>query len=165
MTPYEAAMWNSRPSAFLLVVLLFLPRPARAAQQPAGAAVGEEVFVTHTGSGQPVRGRLIELSSTSLAILVGGRRVDVPVDDVLRIDVRGDSVKDGAIIGAGVMVGLTALSCAAVDDAGYCVTALILNTGIGALVGAGIDALHKGRTPIYIKAGKSNASLQVKISF
>jgi hypothetical protein len=158
-------MRNTRLYAVLVLASLFLslPAAARAGQQPANAVAGEEVFVTHTGSGQPVRGRLIELSSTSLAILVDGRRVEVPVDDVLRIDVQGDSVKDGAIIGAGVMLGLTGLSCATVDDAGYCVTALILNTGIGALIGAGIDALHKGRTPIYVKAGKSNAALQMKI--
>lgn len=160
-------MWNIRPNARLVLVLLFLSLPviSRAQQQPAAAPVGEEIFVTHSGAGEPVRGRVIELSSTSLAMLVDGRRVEVPLENVTRIDVRGDSVKNGAIIGAAVMVGLTGLSCATVDDAGYCVTALILNTGIGALVGAGIDALHKGRTPIYIKAGKSNASLQVKLGW
>ena len=158
-------MWNTRPYALLaaLVLCMFLPEAAGAGQQP--APVAEEVFLTHTGSGQIVRGRLIELSPTSVAMLVDGRRVDVPIEDVLRIDVQGDSVKDGAIIGAGVMVGLTGLSCAAVADAGYCVTALIFNTGIGALVGAGIDALHKGRTPIYIKAGKTSAGLQLRFSW
>ena len=158
-------MWNTRPYTLLAAVLLFivLPEAARAGQQ--SAAVAEEVFVTHTGSGQIVRGRLIELSPSSLAMLVDGRRVDVPIEDVLRIDARGDSVKDGAIIGAGVMVGLTGLSCAAVDDASYCVTALIVNTGMGALIGAGIDALHKGKTPIYIKAGKTSGALQLKLSW
>ena len=151
--------------AALCSACLAVPAAAQAGQKSHKPAVAEDVIVTQSASGEELRGRLLDLSPESLAILVDGRRVDLPIDTVLRIDARTDSVKDGAIIGAGVMIGLTGLSCAAVDDAGYCVTALIFNTGIGALVGAGIDALHKGKTPIYIKAGKSNASLQAKISF
>lgn len=158
-------MWNTRPYVLLVPLLLFLLPVAAGAQQAPGAAIGEEVLVTHTGSGQPVRGRLIELSPNTLAMLVDGRRVEVPIEDVLRIDIRGDSVKDGAIIGAGVMIGLTGLSCAEINDANYCVTALIFNTGIGALVGAGIDALHKGRTPIYIKGGKNSGAVGLKFSW
>jgi hypothetical protein len=160
-------MWNHRLYVILVPVMLVMMTPvsAFAGQQPAAPVVGEEVFVTHTGSGQPVRGRLIELSPNSLAMLVDGRRVEVPIDEVLRIDARGDSVKDGAIIGAAVWGGLTAFSCAAIEDAEYCVTAMVINTGIGALIGAGIDALHKGRTPIYIKAGRSSAGLQLKFSW
>jgi hypothetical protein len=129
-------------------------------------AVGEEVIVTHSGSGAELRGRLLDLSSQSVAILVDGQRVDVPIDNVLRIDARYDSVKDGAIIGAVVGGGLAALSCASYGDySGPCAPGIIVEAGFGALIGAGIDALHKGRTPIYIKAGKSASALQVKITF
>jgi hypothetical protein len=150
-------------AASALVAILLTAGSASAGQKPAPAA--EEVIVTHTGSGQELRGRLVELSPASLAMLVNGQRVEIPMDDVLRIDARGDSVKDGAIIGAAVMAGLTGLSCAAFGDAEYCVTALIVNTGFGALAGAGIDALHKGRTPIYIKAGKAGGAVGLKFSW
>ena len=158
-------MERTRLRVAVVLLLVVLPAGSARAQAPSKRAVGEDVFVTHAGSGEVLRGRLLELSPTSLAMLVNGQRVDVPLDDVLRIDARGDSVKDGAIIGAAVMAGLSGLGCAAVDEARYCVTSLVVNTGIGALVGAGIDALHKGRTPIYIKPERSGAALQVRFRF
>jgi len=140
---------------------------AAAGQRPAPAIppAGEEVIVTQSASGEELRGHLLELSPASLAVLVDGRRVDIPIDNVLRIDIRHDSLKNGAIIGASVMGGLVALACIDIEDASQCATALVIETGLGALVGAGIDALHKGRSPIYVKAAKSGAALQVKIRF
>jgi hypothetical protein len=140
--------------------------PALAGQKPPRHGTGEEVIVTQSASGEELRGRLIDLSPDSLAILVDGRRVDVPIDNVLRIDSTHDSVKNGAIIGASVMGGLAALTCAGyANDARECVTGVVIDTGFGALIGAGIDALHKGRSPIYIKAGKSASALQVKLKW
>jgi hypothetical protein len=149
-----------------LLVLFASAAVVSAGEQTGAAKAGEEVIVTQSSSGQELRGRMLELSPTSLAMLVNGQRVDVPIDNVLRIDVRNDSLKNGAIIGGAVMGTLTALTCLPfAESAGQCATALVFNTGFGVLLGAGIDALHKGRTPIYIKAGKSESSLQVKIRF
>ena len=145
--------------AGLLVVL-----PAGAWAQPASGKAGEEVIVTYAGSGQELRGHLVELSSTSLAMLVDGQRREVPIDDVLRIDGRKDSLKNGTIIGAAIMGALSLLTCPQMDDAGICASALIFNTGFGAAVGAGIDALHKGRSPIYVKPARGPA-LQVRFRF
>ena len=139
--------------------------PARAGQLPSAPRTGEEVIVTQSASGVELRGRLVELSPTTLALLVNGQRVDVPIGDVLRIDIRGDSLKNGAIIGAAVMGGLTGLACAELGDAPSCATAVVFNTGLGALAGMGVDALHKGRTPIYVKAGRSEAGFQVRLRF
>jgi hypothetical protein len=139
--------------------------PAGAQQPPAVTRPGEEVIVTHSGGGEELRGRLIELSPATLALVANGQRVDLPVDNVLRIDVRNDSLKNGAIIGGVVMGSLAGLACAFMDDAPACITGLVFNTGIGVLAGAGIDALHKGRTPIYVRAGKSGAAMQVKVRF
>ena len=121
---------------------------------PAAAWAQEEVIVTQSASGQEIRGFLVEMSPTTLSLLVGGNRMELPIDRVVRIDVRTDSVKDGAAIGAVIMGGLTALGCTQIDgSAGVCATAAVVYTGIGALIGAGIDALHKGRTTIYRKPG------------
>ena len=119
---------------------------------PAAAHAQEEVIVTQSSSGTELRGRMVELSATTLAMLVDGKRVEVPLDRVLRIEGRNDSVKDGAAIGAAVGGGLTALSCgSALGRSGICVSAAIFYAGLGALAGAGVDALHKGRTTIYSK--------------
>jgi hypothetical protein len=156
-----------RKGVLTLTFLAVFAVSAGAAQAPPGAAPrGDEVIVTQSASGEELRGRLIELSSTSLAILVDGRRVDVPVDNVLRIDVRNDSLKNGAIIGASVMGGLAVLGCAEAHSAGWCAYAVSINTLLGGAIGASIDAMHKGRSPIYIKtAGKAGSSLQVKFRF
>lgn len=139
-----------------LVLALLLPVAALAQGKTAKPApplrTSEEVTVTQSASGQELRGFLVELSPTTLAMLVDGKRVEVPIERVLRIEGLNDSVKNGAAIGAAVMGGLTLLGCGqSLGSSGVCVTAAILYTGIGALVGAGVDALHKGRTTIYSK--------------
>ena len=58
--------------------------------------------MTQSTSGTEVRGRIVELSPTTLAMLVDGKRVDMPMNTVLRIDAPTDAVKDGAFIGGGV---------------------------------------------------------------
>jgi len=158
-----------RGISLIVALLLASAGTASAAQKPRDAKPGEEIIVTQSASGEELRGRLVELSPTSLGMLVNGHRVDVPVENVLRIDARTDSVKDGAIIGASIMGVLAGLGCASFagesNAAGNCAAALVFDVGLGALAGAGIDALHKGRTPIYIKAGKSEKALGFSLRF
>jgi hypothetical protein len=143
------------PVYIALVVALLLPAAALAQDRTARRAPPvhpEEVIVTQSASGEQLRGYLVQLSPTTLAILVDGKRVEVPIENVLRIDGQNDSVKNGAAIGAVVAGGLTALACGpALGSSGICVTSTLFYTGIGALMGAGVDVLHKGRTTIYSK--------------
>ena len=137
------------PLYAVLAAALLLPAAAGA---QSSARSGDEVIVTQSSSGVELRGHLVELSSTTLAILVAGKRVEVPLENVLRIEGRHDPVKNGAIIGAAVMGGLSLLGCATYGgDAGWCLYSTSLNAAFGGLMGAGIDALHKGRTSIYSK--------------
>ena len=155
------------------IVALLLLSSAAGAQAPRQSP-GEEVIVTQSASGQEIRGRIVELSSTTLAMLVNGQRVDVPLEQVLRIEGRHDSVKNGAAIGALVGGGLIVLACGGEIVSDFCLTAGVFYTGIGALAGAGVDALHRGRTTIYSKpspvsvaiapAGKG-ARAQVRVSW
>lgn len=128
-----------------LLAAVFLAAPA-AAQE-----TFKQVWVTQADSGDVVRGRMVELSRESLVLLTpDNRRVTVPIDRVLRIEGHGDSVKNGAAIGAGVMAGLALLTCAGVGDAGgFCLRAATAQTAFGALMGAGIDALNGGRSTLY----------------
>lgn len=122
---------------------------------PAGAQDSfKQVWVTQSDSGEIVRGRLVELSRESLSILTpDNRRVEMPIERVLRIEARGDSLRNGAAIGAGVMAGITALSCASWGAEAECIPMVLVESGLGALIGAGIDALNAGRTAIYIRPG------------
>ena len=61
--------------------------------------------MTQSVSGEELQGYLLELSPTTLAMLVNGKRVEMPIDSVLRIDGRRDSVKNGAAIGAAILQG------------------------------------------------------------
>jgi hypothetical protein len=149
----------------VMSVCLVVSPAASAGQEPTRGKPVDEVIVTQSDSGVEMRGTLLDLSADTLAMLVDGRRVEIPLDHVLRVDARHDPVKDGAIIGAAVMGGLAALACPYTDSGAGCAVAIAFETGLGALVGAGIDALHKGRTPIYIKPAKSGAALQLTFRF
>ncbi len=132
----------------VLPVLCLLAAPA-AAQDPF-----KQVWITQSNSGEIVRGRIVDLSKDSLSVLTSdNRRIEMPIERVLRIEARGDSLKNGAAIGAGIMAGVTALSCASWGAGAECIPMAAVEAGLGALIGAGIDALNSGRTAIYIRPG------------
>lgn len=110
----------------------------------------KDVWITQSDSGEIVRGRLVELSGTSLALLTpDNRRVEMPLDKILRIEAHGDSLKNGALIGAAVMGGMTILACQGFTRGGQCIVGMAFNTGFGALIGMGIDAANGGRSTLY----------------
>jgi hypothetical protein len=110
----------------------------------------KQVWITQSDTGEVLRGRLVELSPASLALLTSdNRRLEIPLDRVLRVETGGDSLKNGAAIGAVVMGGLVLATCAAWGDGGGCVVAAAVDAGVGALIGAGVDAMIEGRTAIY----------------
>jgi hypothetical protein len=147
--------------ALIAVVLpLVLATPALAAgPQDAGRRKVQEVIVSQSASGEEVRGQLLDLSSRSVSMLVNNQAVEIPIERILRIDVRGDSVKNGAIIGALVVGGWCALVCGEALEGGAFPIFVVSEAGLGALIGAGIDAGIKGRTPIYIKPKAAAAQL------
>src|SRR4029078_10141994 len=102
---------------------------------------------------------MIVLSPGSASILPAcTRRVDMPLDRVLRIEARGDSLKNGAIIGALVVGTLVGLTCAEVSDGrGACLNGVALGAGMGALIGAGVDALNGGRSTLYARPASAPA--------
>jgi hypothetical protein len=141
-----------------LLAAVFLAAPAAAQES------FKQIWVTHADSGDVVRGRMVELSRESLVLLTpDNRRVTMPIDSVLRIEGHGDSLKNGAAIGAGVMASLALLTCAGVGDAGgFCARAAVFQTAFGALMGAGIDALNGGRSTLYKKEAPAKS---VGVSF
>ena len=126
----------------------------------------KQVWVTQSSSGEVVRGRIVDLSPESLTILTAdNRRVDMPLDRVLRIEARGDSLKNGAAIGAIVLGGMAALLCGEYGGGGECVAGVALDAGIGALIGAGVDALNGGRSTLYSRPAAAPAGHSAAVKF
>ena len=147
----------------LLPVVCLLASPASAQEK------SRRVWVTSADSGNVVSGRIVELSKDSLALLTPeNQRVEMPVDRVLRIEAQGDSLKNGAIIGAAVMGALTLAACANMS-AGDCARVAPFEIALGALIGTGIDALNGGRSVIYSRPARAStgptAGLQFKLRF
>ena len=142
----------------VLVVLLIA---ALAAAAPAGAQTAppqpvppplrgvSKVFVQEAGTADPIPGQLARIDASTLTLLVDGQPHEIPFDRILRIDVPGDSVKNGAIIGAVVGVVLVALAGGFSHDGPETVPLVFWTTTYSALAGAGVDALHVGRSSIY----------------
>jgi hypothetical protein len=107
-------------------------------------------------SGDEARGQLLRLGPDTLTLLEQGASRDIPLAAISRIDARGDSVKNGAIIGAVVLGAWCAFICPQGLD-GYSNNQLPyilgVNIALGAAIGAGIDGMHVGRTTIYQQGG------------
>lgn len=115
-------------------------------------------------SGQETRGKLISWSNSALVLRVDNTERTFNLADVSRVDLRGDSVKNGALIGIGVGIGMGVLTSGVADCPGDqnngCPGSraglFVVTTAVYAAIGAGIDALIPGRTPLW-RAGSSPA--------
>jgi hypothetical protein len=135
---------------FLLTVCATTPAIAQGTPNRTRSSIGD-VYVRSAG-GSELRGQLLRLGPDTLTLLEQGSSHDIRLADVTRIEARGDSVKNGAIIGAAILAGWCAIVCPqGLDgysgrDFGYI---FAINTALGAAIGAGIDGMHVGRTTIY----------------
>jgi hypothetical protein len=108
-------------------------------------------------SGAETSGRLLRLSPDSLVLLVDGTERRFETARVARIQKRGDSLRNGAIIGAvvGGVLGIISAGIAECPgrETGGCpgtrATFFLMSTGVYSAIGTGIDALIPGRTTLY----------------
>jgi hypothetical protein len=136
-------------------------------------APSERVIVKVAGPEREFRGRLLRLDSQSLSLQLDDRRVDFPVDQVLQIDVvRRDSLINGAVFGALYVAACMAWWCQQGLDSseGQGPLDVVAGIGMGALMGAGIDALFKKRTTVFRAGGSPgpvpfNAALSFRVRF
>ena len=114
---------------------------------------GERVIFEAAVDSSRVSGLLQSISPEGLTIMVGGEPTHVRREDVKRLWKRGDSKLNGFLIGAGTSAlfigGLAAGFCD--HDCGNAETVglITLYSGLGGLVGLGIDALVEGKTLVY----------------
>ena len=110
-------------------------------------------------TGTEVSGRIERVSDSTLALLTDdGPREWSEVDVRIIRQRQGDSVKNGALIGAGLGI-FGVGTCLAIGAPVECVWGGLVGTGLYAAIGAGIDALIRTRHVIYDSAGSADVSL------
>jgi len=121
-------------------------------------------------AGVETAGKLLRLDSTSVVMLVDGREREFDLGHVWSVQKRGDSLKNGAIIGSVAGLGMGLLGGAIADcsnssghiggcGAGTRIAFAVMSTALYGSVGVGIDALIQGRTTLYQRPMMSSASL------
>lgn len=136
--------------------------PSRANAQTAPEVTpGWTVWVT-TADGRTQKGKVADVSSGALGLMVGKQVTSIKLTEVRRID-RGvrdpvaDGLGKGALIGAGsgALLGLLSSSCrpsrcAGLDSRAFAVEAgALFGAIVGAITGAVADAVHHERRQVY----------------
>jgi hypothetical protein len=126
---------------------------------------GDTVSVTDT-TGREVTGKIVALSSSSLALTIDRTRRELTEPDVTTIrQRRNDSLANGAKwgLGVGVCLPLVLLALSGADDidAGFTAVVIAAYGGMGAGIGVGIDAMITGRQVIYERPARSAATLTI----
>lgn len=123
---------------------------------------GQSVVVTDA-SGQRTRGKVADVSPSSLVVVTPEART-FAMSSVAEI--RGaDTVRSGALTGLGVGAGaglaMVAAMCADGPDCGPSVQVVSIAAGIGAAIGAGIDALLNNRGRVLYRSRQPAFSLTI----
>lgn len=126
-------------------------------------ASGEDVTIEIDGDRQPLRGRLLSVVDDVVAIDTGGMIRTVEFNRVARVDRRGDSVVDGALIGAIVLGGMCRWTCLEMKlrSQAYYVGNVVVATFLGGAMGAAIDRTHVGTTTIYRRGSRASVGLML----
>jgi hypothetical protein len=147
MTPLHIA--KAAPIGFALLVTLGFSVGGASAQDT-DPPQARQVIIEQREPHTKLRGTLLHLNSDRLIALIGTDRQEVPMDNVLTIKTRGDSLTNGAVAGA-IVGGLVSFLFVhgELDSPSQVAAAVAINAGFYAAIGAGIDALMPGYTTIY----------------
>lgn len=146
----------------LIVSVLLVPAIARAQDQPVPQnGTPLVVYLREAGSDRDVRVELLKLDTSSVIVQAAGVRRQLPLTQVSRIEVTvRDSVQNGALIGAIILGGWCAVVCGQGLDRGDQVGPIVaFNAGLGALIGAGLDAMIEDRAVLFPGAVSSRVQL------
>ena len=135
------------------------------------------VFVTDD-RGVETPGRLVRLDADAVVVLVGDEQRRFETARIVRVEKRGDSLRNGALVGAaagvvnGVLVaGLIECPQSRRSCAGMRVGGVLYGAAAYAAVGTAIDALVQGRTVIYrrpavhVTAAPKGAAVSLTVSW
>lgn len=153
-----------------LAASLFSPGVAQAQELLGGwqglkVSALDTIYVTDD-SGRRTEGKLLKFDADSLVMLVDGTEQRFDKTRVLRVDKRGDSLKNGTLIGlalgvvfGGIAAGIS--DCSGDDPGGSCtgyrVVGFASAVGIYTAIGTAVDAMIVGRTRVF-DAGRQVAT-------
>jgi hypothetical protein len=129
-----------------------------AANWPGLVSSGLSTVYVLDNTGTETSGKFLRLNPDSIVLLVDGAERRFETARVARIQKRGDSLRNGAIIGAvvGVAMGIITAGisdCPGDHPGGGCpgsrAALFLVSTGVYSAIGTGIDALIPGRTTLY----------------
>ena len=154
----------------ILAVLLFVPA-ATHAQETLGGWQGlrtsslQTIYVTDD-TGRRTEGKLLKFDTDSLVMLIDGMEQRFDAQRVRRIEKRGDSVKNGALIGTALGLVFSSVFIGMADCAEYSgsctgsqIAGFVVGTGLYTAMGAGIDAMIVRRTVVF-DADRSTAAVR-----
>ncbi len=151
----------------LMSVLLLTPSTSASAQpvttfEDLGLRVdlGDQAHIGLPGGGR-FSGRVVDLTRDAIEIESSAGRRRFAAAEVGRVEVSGDSLRNGAVIGfvsGALFGGLFASGFSDHLTAGEVVGSAAIFGGVGAGIGLGIDALIRGKTLVY-RAAPPRASL------
>lgn len=157
--------------ATLLLVALAVPAAAQSPVPPPPMVRADglpTVFLTDL-QGAEHRGQLIRLAPDEVVLLGRDGERTFRRNEITLIEKRGDSLKNGALIGAsiGALGGFFAAGfsdCPAPKQScgGERAAFFALSVATYTAIGVGIDALIKGRTVLYRAYGKPTVALAVQ---
>ena len=129
---------------------------------------GDKIYVTDA-TGNVTKGKLVGLSTSTMRLLANGATREVTEADIFEIrQWRHDSLVNGAEIGAGIGLGTGVLAAVAWCrgysgcGGGETVAGIAIYTGLGAAIGAGIDALIPSKVTIY-KNGRRTSLSKIRL--
>jgi hypothetical protein len=133
---------------------------------------GDAITVVND-AGKELRGTIADLSSTSLGLVVDGKRLDLRATDVDAIrQRRSDTLANGAKVGFGIGAALGLLGGLAImteldggEAAGVVVAATLFYGGVGAGIGVGVDAMIARDQVIFARRTASAARIAVQPMF
>lgn len=146
----------------LILVLTVAGPPLRAQDFSTVQVKGMPTVYVEDRSGREVEGKLVSLTESALTVNIDGLTRTFTPAEVTKVDRRGDSLKNGALIGAavGVFTGLLG-DCPGAGSrngskgcTGARVGYVFGGAAIWAAIGASIDALIPGRTRLWPAAPK-----------
>ena len=150
-------MKSVKVAAFILCAIFVAADAAQAQDFSTIQLKNLPIVFIEEKSGAETRGRLLSITPAAIQIDIdGAQRTFVP-DNVTKIERRGDSLKNGALIGAaiGFLTGFIGDCPRAGNNnrsdgcPGARVAYVVGGSAIWAGIGAGIDALIPGRTRLW----------------
>ena len=162
----EASDMKATTPILATLVAACFSTPA-SAQSPDVALTGLFPVYVLDRTGEETKGRLVSLTGSAVVLQMDSATRTFNLTDVVRVDRRGDSLKNGAIIGAvfggavGILTAAGLADCPSAQSScpGARVAMPIISTGVWSAIGAGIDALIQGRTLLW-KPGSSPSARQ-----